>query len=252
MNHFSDTPFPRSADRDGGGAPGVETGGLSGASSSGSSGGLSGASSGDAPSASPGASPFDPSGFAGGFAASVFCADPALAEDAVADALPEGFAGRLSFRAAETLGYEQSVSALQRLGMLVSWAQTQQARAPGAGRKLPFPGLFSKCPHTEIDHTTPFSRGGPTDHTNLEHLCPKHHRFKTLGHWNARQPEPGTLQWNSPTGRTYSTQPALDYASAQQTTPGQRVPFQKTPLQEAQLSKDLNPASDPDSDPPPY
>lgn len=153
MNHFSDTPFPRSADRDGGGAPGVETGGLSGASSRGSSGGLSGASSGDAPSASPGASPFDPSGFAGGFAASVFCAAPALAEDAVADALPEGFAGRLSFRAAETLGYEQSVSALQRLGMLVSWAQAQQARAPGLGRKLPFPGLFSKChPHRNRSH----------------------------------------------------------------------------------------------------
>ncbi|MFJ2661522.1 HNH endonuclease, partial [Arthrobacter koreensis] len=53
--------------------------------------------------------------------------------------------------------------------------------------------------------------GGPTDHANLEHLCPKHHRFKTLGHWTARQPEPGTIEWHSPTGRTYATDPALDY-----------------------------------------
>ncbi|GAA1355481.1 hypothetical protein GCM10009636_23070 [Arthrobacter koreensis] len=74
-----------------------------------------------------------------------------------------------------------------------------------------FPGCSVSVTHAEIDHTKPFSRGGPTDHANLEHLCPKHHRFKTLGHWTARQPEPGTIEWHSPTGRTYATDPALDY-----------------------------------------
>ncbi|MBF4994255.1 DUF222 domain-containing protein [Arthrobacter gandavensis] len=72
-----------------------------------------------------------------------------------------------------------------------------------------FPGCSVNVTHAEIDHTTPYSRGGPTDHANLEHLCPKH-RFKTLGHWKARQPEPGTIEWNSPTGRTYTTDPAVD------------------------------------------
>ncbi|MEB7503581.1 DUF222 domain-containing protein [Arthrobacter koreensis] len=51
-----------------------------------------------------------------------------MADDSSVSSLPEGFAGRLSFRGADRLGYEETVSALQRLGMLVSWAQAQQAR----------------------------------------------------------------------------------------------------------------------------
>ena len=74
-----------------------------------------------------------------------------------------------------------------------------------------FPGCSVNVTHAEIDHTTPYSHGGTTNHTNLEHLCPKHHRLKTLGHWKARQPQPGTITWNSPTGRTYTTDPNLDY-----------------------------------------
>ncbi|MER2133122.1 MAG: DUF222 domain-containing protein [Arthrobacter sp.] len=85
-----------------------------------------------------------------------------------------------------------------------------------------FPGCSVSVTHAEIDHTTPFSHGGPTDHANLEHLCPKHHRFKTLGHWKARQPQAGTIEWNSPTGRTYTTDAALDF-----TPPDHRVTFKK-------------------------
>ncbi|MFW0771437.1 DUF222 domain-containing protein [Arthrobacter koreensis] len=84
-----------------------------------------------------------------------------------------------------------------------------------------FPGCSVSVTHAEIDHTKPFSRGGATEHANLEHLCPKHHRFKTLGHWTARQPEPGTIEWHSPTGRTYATDPALDY---QPNPPTRRLP----------------------------
>ncbi|MER1997490.1 MAG: HNH endonuclease signature motif containing protein, partial [Arthrobacter sp.] len=76
-----------------------------------------------------------------------------------------------------------------------------------------FPGCSVSVTHAEIDHTTPFAHGGPTNHANLEHLCPKHHRFKTLGHWTARQPQPGTIKWTSHTGRTYTTDPSLDYTS---------------------------------------
>ncbi|MFZ3415528.1 DUF222 domain-containing protein [Arthrobacter sp. 3Tela_A] len=105
-----------------------------------------------------------------------------------------------------------------------------------------FPGCSVSVTHAEIDHTTPFSHGGPTDHTNLEHLCPKHHRFKTLGHWKARQPEPGTIEWNSPTGRTYTTDATLDYAPAQQTA-GLRIPQQDNPARKTH---------DTDDDPPPF
>ncbi|MGW9405481.1 hypothetical protein ACWGQ2_16105 [Arthrobacter sp. NPDC055585] len=57
----------------------------------------------------------------------VFCADPAHVDDTAVTSLPEGLAGRLSFGGAESLGYGETVSALQRLGMLISWAQAQQA-----------------------------------------------------------------------------------------------------------------------------
>ncbi|WP_433122140.1 DUF222 domain-containing protein [Arthrobacter koreensis] len=100
-----------------------------------------------------------------------------------------------------------------------------------------FPGCSVSVTHAEIDHTTPFSHGGPTDHANLEHLCPKHHRFKTLGHWTARQPEPGTIEWHSPTGRTYATDPALDY--------------QPNPLTR-RASNNPAESEDPKHDPPPF
>ncbi|MFZ3416653.1 DUF222 domain-containing protein [Arthrobacter sp. 3Tela_A] len=105
-----------------------------------------------------------------------------------------------------------------------------------------FPGCSVSVTHAEIDHTTPFSHGGPTDHTNLEHLCPKHHRFKTLGHWKARQPEPGTIEWESPTGRSYTTDATLDYTPAQQTA-GLRIPQQENPARKRH---------DTDDDPPPF
>ncbi|MGW9402620.1 DUF222 domain-containing protein [Arthrobacter sp. NPDC055585] len=100
-----------------------------------------------------------------------------------------------------------------------------------------FPGCSVSVTHAEIDHTTPFSHGGATDHSNLEHLCPKHHRFKTLGHWKARQSEPGTIEWDSPTGRTYATDPAL---ASMPTPPKQR---REPPGQNAKQ---------PDDEPPPF
>jgi hypothetical protein len=101
-----------------------------------------------------------------------------------------------------------------------------------------FPGCSVSVTHAEIDHTTPYSHGGATEHANLEHLCPKHHRFKTLGHWTARQPEAGTVEWNSPTGRTYATDPALDY---QPTPPTRKA--SNNPAESVQDSK---------HDPPPF
>ncbi|MFZ3416186.1 DUF222 domain-containing protein [Arthrobacter sp. 3Tela_A] len=100
-----------------------------------------------------------------------------------------------------------------------------------------FPGCSVSVTHAEIDHTTPFSHGGPTDHTNLEHLCPKHHRFKTLGHWKARQPEPGTIEWESPTGRSYATGATLDYQS------------KRAPAGSSSLGQET---PGPDDDPPPF
>ena len=75
-----------------------------------------------------------------------------------------------------------------------------------------FPGCRVSAAVSEIDHTTDWADGGPTDHGNLAHLCRRHHRFKTLGFWKARQPEPGVMEWTSPSGRIYRTEPFLELA----------------------------------------
>ena len=75
-----------------------------------------------------------------------------------------------------------------------------------------FPGCRVSTANTEIDHTTDWAHGGPTDHGNLAHLCRRHHRFKTLGLWKAAQPRPGVIEWTSPTGRVYRTEPFLELA----------------------------------------
>ncbi|WP_461169363.1 HNH endonuclease signature motif containing protein [Arthrobacter sp. Z1-15] len=76
-----------------------------------------------------------------------------------------------------------------------------------------FPGCRSNAVICEIDHTKPWAQGGATDHDNLEHLCRRHHMFKTEGFWKARQPEPGIIAWTSPGGRTYRTEPHFSLAS---------------------------------------
>ncbi|MDK1359253.1 DUF222 domain-containing protein [Arthrobacter sp. zg-Y1219] len=72
-----------------------------------------------------------------------------------------------------------------------------------------FPGCRTNAVISEIDHTKPWARGGPTDHDNLEHLCRRHHMFKSEGFWKARQPRPGVIEWTSPGGRCYRTEPQL-------------------------------------------
>lgn len=107
---------------------------------------------------------------------------------------------------------------------LVQDARTGEVLGVGRRRKVPaglrrwlqardqtcrFPGCSTGTARTETDHTIPWAQGGPTEHWNLANLCKKHHRLKTLGHWKARQVSPGVLEWISPLGRHYQTQPEL-------------------------------------------
>ncbi|MCC3270452.1 HNH endonuclease [Arthrobacter gengyunqii] len=75
-----------------------------------------------------------------------------------------------------------------------------------------FPGCRTNAVISELDHTKPWSHGGTTDHDNLEHLCRRDHMFKTRGFWKARQHSPGIIEWTSPGGRTYRTDPHLSLA----------------------------------------
>ncbi|WP_181034552.1 HNH endonuclease signature motif containing protein [Arthrobacter sp. 08Y14] len=82
-----------------------------------------------------------------------------------------------------------------------------------------FPGCRTNAVIAEIDHTKPWSHGGSTDHENLEHLCRRHHMFKSRGFWKARQRSPGIIEWTSPGGRTYRTDPHLTLAAAPNAAP---------------------------------
>jgi Domain of unknown function (DUF222) len=101
--------------------------------------------------------------------------------------------GHCDHSRAET-GYKPS----RKLEHLVN---TRNARcsAPGCGRPA------ARC---DKDHTVAWLKGGLTCECNLAPLCRHHHRAKQAEGWRLEQPEPGTLTWRTPAGRTYSTTPA--------------------------------------------
>jgi len=71
-----------------------------------------------------------------------------------------------------------------------------------------FPGCRIPTRRCDIDHTTAREHDGPTEITNLAHLCRRHHTLKHHSAWRVRQTPDGVLHWTSPTGRTYPDRPA--------------------------------------------
>ncbi|MGA5464555.1 DUF222 domain-containing protein [Mycobacterium sp. NPDC050041] len=70
-----------------------------------------------------------------------------------------------------------------------------------------FPGCDVAAFSTDIDHTIPYSQGGPTQASNLKCLCRLHHLIKTFWGWHDQQHRDGTVIWTSPAGQTYTTTP---------------------------------------------
>jgi hypothetical protein len=70
-----------------------------------------------------------------------------------------------------------------------------------------FPGCDVAAFSTDIDHTVPYSQGGPTQASNLKCLCRLHHLIKTFWGWHDQQHRDGTVIWTSPAGQTYTTRP---------------------------------------------
>ena len=72
-----------------------------------------------------------------------------------------------------------------------------------------FPYAAAASRPIDVDHTIPYlspDRGGPPGQTRLGNLGPharRHHRLKTHGRWQVRQPEPGIWLWRSPHGKIY-------------------------------------------------
>jgi Domain of unknown function (DUF222) len=72
-----------------------------------------------------------------------------------------------------------------------------------------FPYAAAVSRRIDLDHTIPYlspDQGGPFGQTRIGNLGPhvrRHHRYKTFGGWQVRQPEPGTWLWRSPHRRIY-------------------------------------------------
>jgi hypothetical protein len=72
-----------------------------------------------------------------------------------------------------------------------------------------FPGCRRPAGQCDLDHTTPFQRGGLTCECNLAPLCRAHHQAKQAPGWHLRQLRPGVLAWTTPSGRTYTKGPTV-------------------------------------------
>jgi hypothetical protein len=70
------------------------------------------------------------------------------------------------------------------------------------------PGCGTAARHCDIDHTTSWEQNGLSNYDNLAHLCPKHHDQKHHTRWSVKNLEGGELEWVSPTGHRYLTEPA--------------------------------------------
>ena len=74
-------------------------------------------------------------------------------------------------------------------------------------RTCGFPGCRRPARRCDLDHTRPYDQGGKTCECNLGPLCRRHHQAKQAPGWHLSQPEPGTLNWTPPHGRSYTVTP---------------------------------------------
>lgn len=70
-----------------------------------------------------------------------------------------------------------------------------------------FPGCSRAARKCDLDHSADWQFGGQTAHNNLAHLCQAHHHVKHMTGWSVRQLTGGVMEWTSPAGKIYTTQP---------------------------------------------
>lgn len=70
-----------------------------------------------------------------------------------------------------------------------------------------FVGCGQSVRRCDIDHTEDWQFGNDTAHDNLAHLCAKHHQLKHHTGWSVTQIGGGVLEWTSPLGRIFRTEP---------------------------------------------
>ncbi len=101
-------------------------------------------------------------------------------------------------------------------GYLVDIAEKQYRPSPALDRAIRardrvcrFPGCSrpaTKGQGTDLDHTIPWPRGETTA-SNLAVLCRHHHLLKHSPGWTTELHPDGVMEWTSPAGKTYRTEP---------------------------------------------
>jgi hypothetical protein len=74
-------------------------------------------------------------------------------------------------------------------------------------RTCSYPGCRRPARRCDLDHVLPYDRGGATCECNLTPLCRRHHQAKQAPRWHLSQDQPGTLTWQLPHDRSYTTTP---------------------------------------------
>jgi hypothetical protein len=121
--------------------------------------------------------------------------------DAIRDVIPDARLRRLLF--------DEDVGCLVDLG--------QQTYRPGA-RLAEFvalrdvtagtpTGSQARAEAQDLDHISPYGKGGATEPDNLHSPTRRWHRAKTLAGWTVVRNPDQSLTWTSPLGRTYHTTP---------------------------------------------
>jgi hypothetical protein len=109
-----------------------------------------------------------------------------------------GLRERLQFLETDTCRHRRQSASYAWPASLRHLIETRQ-------RSCAAPGCRRPARRCDIDHTTPYEKGGRTCECNGAPLCRKHHRCKQAPGWYLTQHQPGLMIWLLPGGREYHT-----------------------------------------------
>ena len=100
-----------------------------------------------------------------------------------------------------------------------------------------FPGCNRPAHECDLDHTLDWQFRGCTEHDNLASVCAGDHGLKSETGWTAKQLPGGIIEWTSPTGRHFLTEPAVAIRRSPSSSPSHSpspLPAQAVPAEPAE------------------
>jgi hypothetical protein len=139
-------------------------------------------------------------------------AAPPRTELASADVLAAALraAGRAATAAAARAAADAASGGCAHTSATASYRPPPRLRDYVVARDLTcrFPYCGQPAWRGDLDHTQPWDSGGLTCSCNLGGLCRHHHMLKQHPGWRLIQARPGTFQWVTSAGRSYTCAPA--------------------------------------------